>query len=38
MIEQGETPPQRFAVPGQEDNTYSRLEGDTIVYVNPDQA
>jgi hypothetical protein len=38
MISEGVEPPQRWAVPGQEDNTYSRLEGDTIVYVHPDQA
>jgi len=36
MIRSGVKPPQRWAEPGQEDNTYSRLEGDTIIYDHPD--
>jgi len=30
----GVKPEQRWAKPGEEDNTYSKIEGDNIVYVH----
>jgi|TARA_B110000285_G_scaffold102554_1_gene116705 hypothetical protein len=34
MKKEGVEPPKRWAEPGEEDNTYSRLEGDNIIYTH----
>jgi|TARA_B110001450_G_scaffold48397_1_gene45141 hypothetical protein len=33
MMREGVEPPKRWAGPGEEDNTFSKIEGDQIIYV-----